>query len=122
MVVERGFSFRTAHHIMGRLVRLCAERGLGYQHVDPDLVDEAARDITGKPAGLSKAFIEKALDPRQFVAARDGYGGTAPKRVRQMIASRTKALAAREKEVAALLAELEKQDAKLLQAVNRIAA
>jgi argininosuccinate lyase len=120
-MVERGFSFRTAHHIMGRLVRLAVERKLGYLEVDTKLVDEAARDITGKPANLPEAFIRKALDPRQFVLARDGYGGTSPRRVRQMIAAREKTHRTQEKELAGVLNALAATDRKLLALVDRLA-
>lgn len=121
-MVERGFSFRTAHHIMGRLVRIAVERKLGYQDVDTKLLDEAARDITGKAIKLPNEFIRKALDPRQFVLARNGYGGTSPRRVRQMISSRVKSHRKQEKEVADLLNALSTTDGKLLQLVDRLAA
>lgn len=122
VMVERGFSFRTAHHIMGRLVRIAAERDLGYRDVDAALLDEAAREITGEPANLPQEVIRKALDPREFVLDRDGYGGTSPKRVRQMISSRSKAHARQEKAIGAMLEGLDRSDAKLLQLADRLAA
>jgi argininosuccinate lyase len=121
-MVERGFSFRTAHHIMGRLVRLAAERDLTYRDVDSKLVDEAARDITGKRANLPEAFIRKALDPRQFVLERGGVGGTSPRRVRQMIASRRKARAKQQGAIDGMLKHLERTDAALLKLADRLAA
>ncbi len=102
-LVERGLSFRTAHHIMGRLVRLAAERNLGYQDVDKNLLDEAAREITGKSTGMDTSEIQSALDPREFVKARSGYGGTSPQRVRQMIRVRRRKHGKEDKSVHSML-------------------
>jgi argininosuccinate lyase len=121
-MVEKGFSFRTAHHIMGALVRIATERDLSYRDVDSTLVDEAARAITGKPVNLPDDFIRKALDPREFVLARDGVGGTSPRRVRQMIASRVKSRIKVQSDVRKLLSQIEHSDVALLRLVNRIAA
>lgn len=120
-LVERGFSFRTAHHIMGRLVHIATERKLGYRDVDTELLDEAARAITGKALKLGNEAIRKALDPRQFVMARDGHGGTSPTRVRQMIASRWKNHRKQEKAVGDLFNVLSAADRKLMQRVDRVA-
>ena len=121
-MVERGLSFRTAHHIMGSLVRIATERKLGYQDVDTALLDEAAREITGKALKLPNDFIRKALDPRQFVMSRSGYGGTSPQRVRQMISSRTKAHRKQKAVVDALRTALRNMDNKLKQQVDRLTA
>jgi argininosuccinate lyase len=121
-MVERGLSFRTAHHIMGRLVRIASERDLTYRDVDSRLLDEAARAITGEDLNLPDAFIRKALDPREFVMQRDGHGGTSPRRVRQMIASRAKAKTKLRAAVDAMLQNLERCDAKLLTLVDKLAA
>src|SRR5262249_14373831 len=84
LVEHGGMSFRTAHHTLGRLVRMAAERGLTYRDVDSALLDEAARDITGTGAGLDDKTIRRSLDPSAFVASHNGYGGPAPRRVQQM--------------------------------------
>ena len=119
-LVERGYSFRTAHHIMGRLVNIASERKLGYREVDKKLLDEAARDITGGGAGMSDKAIRKALDPVEFVRARDGYGGTSPTRVRQMIKNRSREHRKHEKAVKDQLNALSTSEAKLLQLVDKI--
>jgi len=119
-LVERGLSFRTAHHIMGRLVRLAAERELGYQDVDQTLLDEAAREITGKPTGMNTGEIQKALDPREFVKARNGYGGTAPQRVRQMIDARRKKHVREDKAVHGMLDAATVTNDKLMKLANRL--
>jgi len=70
--------WRTSHQIVGVLVRLCEDRGLGPEGVTPALLDEAAVVYHGKPAGLDAAQIKAALDPGRFIGARTMRGGPAP--------------------------------------------
>lgn len=121
-LVERGLSFRTAHHIMGKLVNIAAERKLTYRDVDTELLNEAARSITGKDLNISNSVIRKALDPRHFVEARTGEGGTSPKRVRQMISKRWKDHRKQTTAVSNLLSELSTAETSLAKVVNRLAA
>ncbi|HLI12057.1 MAG TPA: argininosuccinate lyase [Alphaproteobacteria bacterium] len=78
LVRERDLPWRSAHQIVGILVRLCEERGLGPADVTPELLDEAAIAYQGGPAGLDQAAIRDALDPERFVASRTLRGGPAP--------------------------------------------
>ncbi|MEK9969058.1 MAG: argininosuccinate lyase [Ferrovibrio sp.] len=74
---RRGVPFANAHEITGALVRLCEERGIGLEDVteaDLNLVDPRL-DIS----------IKAALTPQAAVAARQGYGGTAPQRVKEQL-------------------------------------
>ena len=75
---ERDLPWRTAHQIVGILVRLCEDRGVGPDGATPALLDEAAIDYHGEPAGLDAAQIKTALDPGRFIAARTMRGGPAP--------------------------------------------
>src|SRR5260370_187976 len=75
---RRGVPFAEAHEITGALVRLCEDRGIGLEALgDADL---AAVDARLTPA------IRQGLTPEAAVAARVGYGGTAPLRVAEQLA------------------------------------
>ncbi len=87
-MVEHGLSFRSAHHVVGRLVRMCSDAKLTYRDVTPELLNKAAREILGHDLKLTKADINNALDPAAFVRARSGLGGPAEKEVKRMIVSR----------------------------------
>lgn len=87
-MVAHGLSFRTAHHIVGRLVRMAAERNLTYRDITPAILNEAAREIVGHDLDLDARTIKRALDPVGFVQARKGLGGPAFGEVKRMIASR----------------------------------
>jgi len=102
LVRRRDLPWRTAHQIVGILVRLCEERGLGPAEVTPALLDEAAVLYHGEPAGLDTATIAGALDPGRFVAARTLRGGPAPAESLRQAALFETALAADERTVAAI--------------------
>jgi argininosuccinate lyase len=68
-LVRRGVAFRTAHEIVGRLVRWCEERGQGLDAVTP----EVAR---GFHEALADGLAER-LDPRAAAERRRSRGGTA---------------------------------------------
>ncbi|HEY0295286.1 MAG TPA: argininosuccinate lyase [Bordetella sp.] len=74
---RRGVPFATAHEITGALVKRCEDLGIELSEIsDADLV---AVDARLDPA------IRAVLTPEAAVAARSGYGGTAPARVAEQI-------------------------------------
>jgi argininosuccinate lyase len=120
-MVEKGLSFRTAHHIVGRLVRMAAERKFTYRDVTPALVNEAAREITGHDLKFTAAAIRDALDPTGFVESRKGMGGPARAEVKRMLARRERDERNWQKQVASRFALVESSERKLAALVARIA-
>ena len=82
LVSERDMPWRTAHQIVGILVRFSYERGIKPSEVTPELVDEAAMAYNGQPVGMSATALQKALDPAEFVNGRTLFGGPAPEECR----------------------------------------
>ena len=92
-LVRAGVPFRSAHHVVGALVAMAEERGVGLADVtDPDIVaalavvDDAeavafAADTRAGDRVREAASIESAL------AAADVIGGTAPARVASALAA-----------------------------------
>ena len=77
-LAQRGVPFAEAHEITGALVRHCEERGIGLEDVaDADLATVDARLLPS---------IRACLTPEAAVAARSGYGGTAPQEVARQMA------------------------------------
>ena len=120
LVRERDLPWRTAHQIVGILVRLCEERGLGPADVTPVLLDEAAVTYHGTPAGLDAPAIRQALDPVRFIAARTLRGGPAPSESERQARLFEEALAGDERIVADIDERLAKAAAKLDAAVDTI--
>ncbi|MGH7388579.1 MAG: argininosuccinate lyase [Candidatus Rokuibacteriota bacterium] len=120
LVRQRDLPWRTAHQIVGIVVRLAETRGLGPGEVTPALLDEAAVLYHGQPAHLDAAAIGEALDPGRFIAARTLRGGPAPaESLRQATLFET-ALAADERSVAAIEGRLAEAAHKLESAVDAI--
>jgi argininosuccinate lyase len=104
--------FRSAHRVVGYLVRLATERKVRPQDVDAQLLDEASQSVLGRAAGLSDEQVRGALDPHGFVAAHTVLGGPAPAAVQAALArARTSAgtRAAWSKEARARLADADEE-------------
>jgi len=83
LVREKGLPWRTAHQIIGILVRLSIERKIAPLDVTTALVDEAAVEYMDAPVGLSEAALRSALDPTACVDRRALFGGPAPEAARR---------------------------------------
>jgi len=82
-LVRKGMPFREAHHVVGRIVRHCIERGIGLEDMDSDALAEFAPEF-GEGVG-EVATIQAS------VAARRARGGTAPDAVREQMEQAKKA-------------------------------
>jgi argininosuccinate lyase len=120
LVRERDLPWRTAHQIVGILVRISEERGLGPKDVTPALLDEAAKLYHGAPAGLDAKTIREALDPERFIRARTLRGGPAPSESRRQADLFERALAQDEAVVAGIEERLATAATKLEAAVDAI--
>jgi argininosuccinate lyase len=74
-LVRGGMPFRTAHEVVGKLVRRAEERRVSLRALD-------AADLAAIDAKLTPKLLD-ALDPARAVAARSVTGGPAPKSVRR---------------------------------------
>ncbi len=87
MVREFGLSFRTAHGITGRAVRM--------KKIDIDTLEDAAGEIAGislKELGMTEKDVSRALDVAYSVNARKATGGPAPDAVKAAISGKRSAL------------------------------
>lgn len=76
-LARNGVPFSEAHEITGALVRFCEEQGVGLSDLSPDALAAVDPRLT--------ADVLRHLTPEAAVAARAGYGGTAPARVAEQI-------------------------------------
>jgi argininosuccinate lyase len=84
LVREANVPFREAHHITGRAVKLAEERGC-------DLADLALEYLQQIDQRIGTGVFD-VLSVDASVRSRTSYGGTAPERVREQIASARAAL------------------------------
>src|SRR5713101_453596 len=86
ITLETGLDFRTAHRIVGRLVREATQTNRTMRDLTIADLDAAAQVILNRPLHLSEATFTQALDPAAAVAARQGIGGAAPEPLSAMLA------------------------------------
>jgi len=85
ITLETGLDFRTAHRIVGRLVREASQANRTLRDLTTADVDAAAQAMLNRPLHLSEAAFAQALDPAAAVAARKGTGGAAPEPLSAML-------------------------------------
>src|SRR5205823_10955315 len=85
ITLETGLDFRTAHRIVGRLVREAIQTNRTMLDLTTADLDAAAQAILNRPLHLSETAFVGALDPAAAVAARQGIGGAAPEAVSAML-------------------------------------
>jgi argininosuccinate lyase len=85
ITLETGLDFRTAHRIVGRMVRNATRANRTMRECTMADLDEAAQELLNRPLHLSQAAFVQALDPATAVAARQGIGGAAPEPMSAML-------------------------------------
>ena len=86
ITLETGLDFRSAHRIVGRLVRDAAQAHRLMRDLSVADLDAAAQVMLNRPLRLPEAVFAQALDPAAAVAARQGIGGAAPEPLAAMLA------------------------------------
>lgn len=82
---EKGVSWRSAHQIVGILVRRATEKGIPPSGVTAELLDEASREYRRAGLSLSERVLRNALDPVKCIEARKAVGGPAARDVGRQI-------------------------------------
>lgn len=85
ITLETGLDFRTAHRIVGRLVREAMQANRTLRDLTLADLDVVARAMLNRPLHLSENAFAQALDPAAAVAARQGIGGAAPEPLSAML-------------------------------------
>jgi argininosuccinate lyase len=85
LVRQTGISFRTAHHVVGRVVRNAIRDGIEPTKVTGAMVDQAAEETIGRSVNLSDQSVNAALDPRAFLWTRATEGSVNPDAVRATV-------------------------------------
>lgn len=122
LVRERGLPWRSAHQIIGIVVRYTEERGLSPMQTTVELIDEAAVEYFGHPVGLPAEALDTALDPVQNVAARTLFGGPAPVALRRELVGFAETLEADVLRCRTARDHVEAGAAELERAIDRILA
>ncbi|MEM2282571.1 MAG: argininosuccinate lyase [Candidatus Hadarchaeales archaeon] len=87
LVRERSIPFRTAHILVGRVVRRAFESGKRLGEISPALLEEEAKQL-GLTLEVSEEFVRKYTNPLLSLQARKSKGSPNPLEVKRMLAER----------------------------------
>jgi len=93
IVREAGLPFRTAHNIVGHVVRAALAAGRSAVEITSADLDRASQEVLGRALAIAPARVAEALDPALNVRARTVRGGPAPDNLRAMAAGQGERLA-----------------------------
>ncbi len=89
IMLESGIDYRTAHNIVGRLVRDALDDGRDATDISPEMLakalDRAAEAVIGTKLDLPAEHLAEILDPEAIVAARKGPGGASQSSMEVML-------------------------------------
>ncbi len=83
---DAGLDYRTAHHVVGRAVKMLVDAGQDESALTPALLAEAAMASDGIDLVVDEALIAKALDPATAADTRLQQGSSAPGETEAMVA------------------------------------
>jgi argininosuccinate lyase len=93
IVRDTGLPFRTAHNIVGHVVRAALAAGRSAVEITSADLDRASHEVIGRALAIAPARVAEALDPALNVRARTVRGGPAPDNLRAMAAGQGERLA-----------------------------
>ena len=120
ITLETGLDFRTAHRIVGRLVREATLNNRTMRELTTADLDRAAQEILHRPLHLSETAFTHATDPATAIAARRGIGGAAPEPLSDMLSECRSMLDARTSWYYDATTKIAAAEEALLQTVQRL--
>ena len=88
LVKKYDVPFRTAHKIVGTVVKTLLANKLALSDLTPELLNKTAKDSAGITLAVKLADIKDSIDPQKFVESHKTIGGPAPTEVKRMLKSR----------------------------------
>jgi argininosuccinate lyase len=92
LVRQYGFPFRTAHEVVGFLVKRAVDAGFDSTGITSTMVEEGIRELLDKEIKIDPESVRKALDPWENIEMRRLPGGPASEEVTRMLNDREKTL------------------------------
>ena len=75
LLLQHGLNYRSAHGIVGRLVKICLSRGIPPHAVTVDLLREAAAEMGVSGVDVTQEELRRSLDYRDFLKESNSAGG-----------------------------------------------
>ena len=77
--------FRTAHKIVGSLIRILTEYKLTFSDVTPELLQKVVQDSSGLSLNINVEDIQESTDPLKFVESHKARGGPSSTEIKRML-------------------------------------
>jgi len=110
--------FRTAHKIVGSLIRILMEYKLPFSDVTSELLQKVVKDSSGLSLKISIEDIQESIDPLKFVESHKARGGPSPTEVERMLRVRKQWTTLSKSKLSKKKLELNEADAKLQSVVQ----
>lgn len=122
LVQSHGLSFRQAHHVVGRFVRIAMADNISRGQAGTELLCRASRETIGSDLKISGIELAAALDPREFVRTRISAGSVGPTEVSHMLGRSKISLSDNRSKLDRRRLQFSQAEEMLAEAVRRIVA
>ena len=122
LVRKYNVPFRSAHKIVGILVKSLIDAKLTFADATPKMLQKAAQDSTGIKLAVKDADIKALADPLKLVEACNVKGGPAPVEVKRALCEREKQVLLTKSNISKMDNELEEAEEKLDTTVQQLTA
>jgi argininosuccinate lyase len=92
LVRKHKVPFRTAHKIVGALVKSLIDAKLTFKNATPEMLQKQAKEVANIELAISPYELKELTDPLKLVEACKVLGGPAPRDVRRALSERKKKL------------------------------
>ena len=113
IVRKYNIPFRSAHKIVGALVKTLIESKLTFENATTALLAKVAMETIGVSLMVNQADIEDSVDPKKIVKSHSITGGPAPATVKKSLAVRKKLVSQSKSDVLSLRLKLDEAKNKL---------
>jgi argininosuccinate lyase len=113
LVREYKVPFRTAHKIVGSLIRTLIEHRLTFSDVTPESLQKVVQDSSDLSLNIKVEDIQESTDLMKFVESHKAKGGPSPIEVRRMLKVRKKWMVLSNSNLSKRKLELNEADGKL---------
>ncbi len=120
IVREKNLPFRTAHNIVGALMRVAISKKISLSKVGGRMLDEASEKTEGITLGFSDREVRRALDPERFIASRRSIGSPSPVHTKRMSSKTLRLVKEVEAEISRLEAKVTEAESELRNLADKI--
>ena len=119
LVATRGVSFRTAHAVVGELVRVSVGEHISLEQATTRHMAAVSSKL-GKRINMSEKEAADVLDPSRFLSGIRTEGGSNPKFIPSEVRSRSRLLESSEQRLSAIVRSMNSSERLLMRTVKRL--